>query len=103
LICCDWERDVRPDDHPGEQIPEDHGLPQTMKDHRREGGDAENQGKILQERVRVVHQASGFTPRSCRMSITMRVSRSKVVYHSHSSTAVDTSPSAETTASIAIS
>jgi hypothetical protein len=45
-----------------------------MKDHRRQGSDAENGREIPQERVRVEHQASGFANRSCRMSITILVS-----------------------------
>jgi hypothetical protein len=46
---------VRPDDEPREQISEDDGLAELLKDDRRDGGDAEDERQVLKEAMGVVH------------------------------------------------
>ena len=58
------DRDVRPDDEPGEDVAEHDRLVQPLEDDGRDRGDAEHDREGLQELVRSVHSFVGTTPAS---------------------------------------
>ena len=55
--------DVWADDHPREQVAEDHRLAETLEQHRRNRGDAQDECEILQEFVCVLHELSRHSER----------------------------------------
>ena len=48
-------RDVRSDDHAGQQVAENHRQPDALAQHRGDGGDAADHGQRVQERVVGLH------------------------------------------------
>ena len=55
LVGGEWNRRVRPDDHPGEQIAEDDRLLQSLKDDSGDCSGAEYEREILKKGMRVTH------------------------------------------------
>ncbi len=49
------DRDVRTHQQPGEQVAQHHGQVQALEQHRRDGGDAEHHGEVLQKEMGVGH------------------------------------------------
>ena len=46
---------MRADHQPGQQVSEHHRQPEALEEHRRDGGDAEHDGEILEEEMGVLH------------------------------------------------
>ena len=66
------DRQVRPDDEAGEQVAEHDRLAQPLEQHRRDGGDAEDDGERLEKLVGLQHARELRAAARARQSLDRR-------------------------------